>query len=219
MKYPPDNVITVAILAIPRARLRANTRKKLQALEGNMRTFKTEIEQYRRLKAPKYENICNAALFCSLLNYDLTILLASQLNELSPARRSFYSRQLSLSLFEATEDLPTVLGKDFRTAIWALADAGTHIATLAAIRKQLSAFMISSGPLLKKIRIFCAAHREHDGYKQLEIIEAIDDNIIYQLARNMDDILTGINSLMLGIATEMGKLPNMIRNLNQTALT
>ena len=37
-----------------------------------MRTFKTEIEKYRRLKAPKYEKVCNAALFCSLLNYDLT---------------------------------------------------------------------------------------------------------------------------------------------------
>jgi hypothetical protein len=41
--------------------------------------------------------------------------------------------------------------------------------------------------------------------------------MIYQLARNMDDILTGINSLMLGIATEMGTVPSTIRNLNQPA--
>ena len=217
MKYPPDSAITSVILAIPRARLKGNTKKKLDALQDTIGTFKAEIERYQRLQVPRYQNICNAALFCALLNYDLTLLLFSQMQELNPSRRRFYSRHLALSLYEASEDLPAILGKDFRISLSSLSEAATHLECLAEIRSLLSRYKADNGQLLKQIRVYCVAHRDHDAYKQLQTIESVDDSAIHHVALEMDSIFNRIIDFMLKVALDMGKLLSMLRNLKNNA--
>lgn len=217
MKYPPENAISSIILAVPRARLKRNTKKKLDALQEIIGTFKVEIERYQRLQAPGYVSICNAALFCALMNYDLTVLLFSQAQELNLSRRRFYSRHLALALYEATEDLPAVLGKDFRKSLSSLSDVSTHLTYLAEIRSLLSRFKDDNGQLLKQIRVYCVAHRDHDAYKQLQMIESIDDTAIYQLTVEMDNIFNRLIDFMTKVALDMGKLSSMLCNLNKNA--
>ena len=101
-------------------RFKAQTERKLEVLLGAI----SEVEGYwKRAEGhdlARYKTIANAILFVLLIELDLSVLLFDQAAEFDESRKNVYSRQLALLLYEGYEDLPSVLGKEFRASVLSL---------------------------------------------------------------------------------------------------
>ena len=187
-----------------RWQLRTATSRRLKTLEAAIRTSQDEYERAGHYGMEHYQTVYNAGLFVMLLSYDLTIQRADQMQEFNALRKNYYSRQLCLLVYEALEDLPSVLGRGFRESLTALfpeADAVTH---LNKMTKQLATLRSTQGKYLNALRGFAIAHRDHNAIKQALAIRVVDYVSIAQIAGDLDLIISELVKWLTLVVQNMG---------------
>lgn len=149
-------------------------RKRFTALEHAIATVKNSYDSADKKGMEHYTCIYNAALFTLLLEQDFAILKNDALMSVSNLRKNFVARQMAVFLYEASQDLPSVLGKDFRASLIKVGLKEDGFAELNAVTKTLNNFKTKHSDFLQEIRNYAGAHRDHDALRQIEIIEKID---------------------------------------------
>lgn len=76
-------------------------------------------------------------------------------------------------LYEAAEDVPQLLGREFRTAINALGVPPEDLARINAVSSELNKFWQRHRDFLGKIRNALAAHREHNAMMYSERLDEL----------------------------------------------
>jgi len=76
-------------------------------------------------------------------------------------------------LYEAAEDLPQLLGRDFRASVDSLGATDHHRQRLNEASAGLNQFWRDRREFLGKIRKALAAHREHDSLLYLEKVDLL----------------------------------------------
>ena len=128
-----------------------------------------------------YRRIYNVSLYVLLLNYDLFSLSSDMVNAKDLRRRKFVARQMAVLLYEAVDDLPVLLGGDFRDALIAIGVEPRVFSELNAITKQLAQFRRDHASALNEIRNLAGAHRDHNAGAQLVLLDTIDPLHVYKL--------------------------------------
>lgn len=206
-------LVRTIILTFPIWRTRKNLTAKLDAIESLTETLNEQREFAVTSASPHYVRVYDASLFIALLANDILISRGDQLIEHIPVKKNYYSRQLCLLLFEAIEDLPSVLGKDFRKALLAIpVDAGL-VDELNQITKKLARLSHNYSADLKKIRTVAGAHRDHDASLQLSVIKTIDSGKIAQIAGELDSILDELVRWFTKIMGRMREFGILIRHI------
>ncbi len=129
--------------------------------------------------------IVNADQFIELSMNDLTLMVDSIITPQTGSHQILYVRVAVLILAEMMEDIPELLGKDFREA---LVQSGCE----HALMEEFSPIGRAFGQLrrehetdLKKIRNISIAHREKDAEAQIELMEVIDVSNVVRLATEL----------------------------------
>lgn len=132
------------------------------------------LQMVERASLKNHEKIWNASLFINLSAHDLSVCLKDLIFEKNNWERKYYGRQLAVILYEFSEDIPTVLGKEFREAFVTLNLDSNLLEKLEITKKKVSVFWNNNRKVLKDIRTISGAHRDHDSKLILESIDRLD---------------------------------------------
>jgi len=153
-------------------------------------------EKIKRLAKEKGSNenviIWNIFGFLNILEYDLTSVGYNLVFENKRWQKIYYARQVTLVMYEAFNDLPEILGKNYKTIFDGIENAKPYIDTLKGYKKDFELLKNTNFEYLKEIRMNVSAHRDQDIDKQLEVIRTIDPYKVIRIMFDFEKILRKI---------------------------
>src|SRR5205814_3605934 len=132
----------VVFIVVTRNRFRTwrRERKRLLVLDRTIDIIRSEQSKAQAQELIHRSRVYNVALYVLLIDRDLSILKTLMVSSLDPWLLRFASRQIALTLYEACDDLTTLLGKDFRDSLSAIELKEIDIEDFNTICKRLNAF-------------------------------------------------------------------------------
>jgi len=134
---------------------------------------------------------------------DLTILICDTVCRSDRWESHLYGRLLAMTMIECVEDIPQVLGKDFRNALSSVDSDAEKKKRLNEFTSRLADFRKTHEHDLRYVRTIAAAHRDHDVKRQLEVIETIDTRRLMDLSQELIGILVLFTEVMTDVLMEM----------------
>ena len=131
--------------------------------------------------------------------------------------KKYVARQLAVLLYEASNDLPNLLGKEFRGSLKTLLLSGEDLTEFNRITKNLNQFKKSNRLLLNELRNFVGAHRDNDAGKQLEIIEKIDLLQMMGLAGDLYAVMNVLIPFLTKLTLMLGDWQVLIKHMPMEA--
>lgn len=168
-----------------RWKFRRNLRKSHPASENLIATLRARCEEAKRADSKTYLGLYNTGLFIALLNRDIVTYNESIFFARSEWHRQFHARNLAVLLYETAEDLPQLLGKNYRLWLSDIDLDKSWLDSLGAITAKLAQFKINHSAFLKEVRNYVGAHREHDSLAQINVLDYLNYLDIYKLAGDL----------------------------------
>jgi hypothetical protein len=189
-----------------RVRTRVRSRAKYKARAQALTTTRSTLAGFTKLNAESHQMLFNFVLYLILLDQDLADFTDNIVCAIGERRRTFFAKQEAVLLYEAAEDLPQLLGRDFRNALKALHISVEHQQNLNAVSSDLNKFWQTNREFLGNIRNALAAHREHDALRYLESLEQVKPLEVMQCAADLSGHLGRLTSVVMqiGRATNAG---------------
>jgi len=186
---------------------------RMRELERTILVVKRTHDQYVKHGFTNHATIHNVALFLLLFERDIAYLKRDAVLALTNRRRQHIARQLSVQLYECSEDMPQLLGKEFRESLVALGAGDAEFKALKKVTKKLSAFKRTHHEALKEIRNVSGAHRDHRAAHQMRVIEDVDlvevlriSGDLYEPIREFMPFLTALVSASGNMGVLVGEL-------------
>lgn len=175
--------------------------ERYSVLESNINL----IKKIKKLAEDKGTNdhviLWNVFGFINILSYDLVSVGYSLLFEKKEWQKVYFARQVVLLIYEALNDIPDILGKDFKNIFEDISEAENYLIELKSLKKKFGRFKTIHFEKLKEIRMNIIAHRDHDIDNQLRYIENIDPyeiiNIMFEFERILRSISDHLQKLMV----------------------
>lgn len=123
-----------------RIRYRFSSRAKNKARAKALATVRQTLENADKWNATNITAVFNVSLYILLLDQDLAYFTRDLVLAIGDRRRAFVAKHEALLLYEAAEDVPQLLGREFRTAINALGIPPEDLARINAVSSELSKF-------------------------------------------------------------------------------
>ncbi len=155
------------------------------------------IKKIKKLATDKGTNdhiiMWNVFGFINILSYDLVSVGYSLLYETKKWQKVYFARQVVLLIYEALNDIPGMLGKDFKNIFKDISEASNYLMELKSLQKEFGKFSTIHFENLKQIRMNIIAHRDPDIDNQLHYIETIDPYEIINIMFDFEKILRQIS--------------------------
>ena len=164
--------IEYVVLLLVRVRYRRKARTRRLARQQAIATTHRALIGAAGLHARNSQTIFNVGLYVLLLDDDLACFTDDLVCAIDDRRRRFTAKHEAVPLYEAAQDLPQLLGKDFRSAIAALGADDTLTKRLNEASSGLHRFSNEHRSVLNDIRNVVAAHREHDALAYVRTLES-----------------------------------------------
>jgi len=157
--------------------------------------------------------VLNAGLYSLLFDRDFAALKEFFLAANNDWDRRFVARQMAVMLYEGTQDLPALIGKDFRDMMKRLEFADNRTKEVSQIRTKLAAFKRVHSERLKELRNVIAAHRARDVTLQLRLLDSLDKFEVYRTAVEFYAIVGELASVLTNITNDMRDLRRLLKQL------
>lgn len=178
--------------------------KRLKALRIALETITEEYEKASINKDEEKMKIFNISLFVFTVELDVSSLIFMiPFHEMDKWNQQLLGRQLAVILYESTDDLLELLGKDFRLLINKLTKQDELSKKIKKYTKELNIFKNQNKDALQEIRNYCGAHRDKNAYKQLEVINNIETNDLLKLTADFMKPVSKLTPLFSEVMNEM----------------
>jgi len=188
----------------------------MSELQETIVVIKCRYKQAKDANLEHYTRFYNISLFILIMEYDMSVL--SQYYIRAYAReweRKFIARQMAVLLYEMSEDIPQLLGKDYRASLRAIPLWDKAEEELNQISKEINQYKQSHRKMLEELRNFVTAHRDRDAAKQMEIIDNLNSDSIYKLVGDFYDIVKPLLPFMTRITHILGKTSVIVHHLSE----
>jgi len=190
------------VLFLPmRMRRRLSSRAKYKIRLQTFATTRRTLEGLSNLKADGHRTVFNVGLYLLLLDQDLADFTDSLIYAIGERRRVFIAKHEAILLYEAAEDLPQMLGRQFRDALELLGASKEQQQRLNVVSSELNQFWQAEKEFLSKIRNSLAAHREHDALGYIKALEQVEPLAVMErgvdLSSRIDKLLKVLNEIVL----------------------
>jgi hypothetical protein len=166
------NAIETVVLFRNRLRSRRDARKRTKIRIQALSSVRKTLEQAKAIGAENVQTVFNVALYLLQLDQDLAYFTTDIVQAVGDRRRAFVAKHEAVLLYEAAEDLPQLLGRQFREAIAALSIPPAQLQLINAVSSDLNKFWRDHREFLGTIRNALAAHREHDALAYTRALDA-----------------------------------------------
>jgi hypothetical protein len=205
------------ILLIPgKIRYRWRNRKRLRVTEGLKGTLQARCEEAGRVGSASYGGLYNVGLFVALLEQELSAFSEAIYFARSNWHRQFHARALAVLLYEGAEDLPELLGKEYRLWLKEVEADPSLVSALNSIHSKLTGFRKQHGQFLGEVRNHVGAHREHNALAQLELMSRFSAIDIYRLAAEFTEPLRELVDFYMQLLAHMHKPLVMLKAASRT---
>lgn len=188
-------------------------RKRISAIEGAIKSIRREYDRAKKNRMPHFQRVYNVGLYILVFEYDFSILKNDALFAVRPWKKNFVARQFAVLLYEASHDLPELLGKEFRESLRTLPLTDSDWANLNAILKRINEFKKEHHSQLNTLRNYVGAHRDKDAGKQLEIIDNVNLLDMADLAVQFYAAMSGLVPLLTKITLSLGDLKVIFKHM------
>ncbi len=196
------NGIERIVLLPVRVRHRRRARAKRRARNDALGTVRHTLQGAARLNAGNAKTVFNIGMYVLLLDQDIAYFTDDLVCAIGDRRRAFLAKQEAVLLYEAAEDLPQLLGREFRDAVKAVGASAEQIACLNAISSELNRFWQGHREFLGTIRNALAAHRDHDALRYAESLETLKPLEVMTCAAELSQLL----ERLVVVVTELASL-------------
>ncbi len=163
------------------------------------------------------DRILNVGLYLLLMDRDFSILQVEMVSSLDPWYLRYIARQIGLLVYEACDDLASLLGRDFRHSLAAVEINEIELREFNGICKRLNEFKNNNHRLLyDQTRNVVGAHRTRDSLEFLNAIEAIDSLQFFRLGGDFFDIVRSLIGFLVGATRQTGRLHLIIKQLSES---
>jgi len=143
--------------------------------------------------------IWNIAAFINIISFDLKVVSQDLMLAENEWQKRYYSRQVSLIIYESINDFFDLLGKDFRELISLKICDKKVEEELMTVRKDLNSYKSKYFDKLKGIRNTAIAHRDNDSIKQIRTIIDICWSDTIEMVTSYDRILNQLGQIFQGL--------------------
>ena len=196
------NGIEHVVLMPVRLRHRRGARAKHKARIQALQTVRKTLEGAASLNARNARTVFNVGLYVLLLDQDIAYFTDDLVCAVGDRRRAFVAKHEAVLLYEAAEDLPQLLGHEFRDAIRALGASEQQVTRLNSVSSELNRFWQAHREFLGRIRNVLAAHRDHDTLLYTESLEMLKPLEVMARAADLSQLL----ERLVGVVTELALL-------------
>lgn len=186
------NLLLRLFLIPGRIKHRWKNRNRLAVTAGLIATLKKQCEDAQKHGFKNHAVAYNAALFMVLVEQDLSAYSAALYYANTKWHQQFAARGMAVLLYEVAEDIPTVLGKNYRRALRDLGLGDSWLHTLNKSAAGFNAFKIEHVSFLKTVRNYTGAHKEQNALAQLAVLETLDHMEVYRLGAKFSDPLRSL---------------------------
>jgi hypothetical protein len=217
MKGPPLllRVIERFILALPRRRMRRASAQKLRATLGALKECAATRTKLAKYDMPHVLRLYDASQFCLMYTADLTVLTRDMTCRANWWESKLYGRLLAMTMLECVEDIPTVLGREFRDSLAATVADDIHRQRISKFSKSLSDFRKRHENELRHIRTVTAAHRDHDAILQVAVIENLDTRELMRMAGELNDLSGAFAQAMTQVLLQMNVIKEILKSFSK----
>jgi hypothetical protein len=134
----------------------------------------TRLKEAHAMNLGDHTVVYNAALFGVFVQQDLYSYARGLLFARSGWDQTFFARGMAVAIYEAADDLPQILGKQYRESLHTLLRRSDLMVELSGITRKFSQFRKEHGEFLEEVRQVIGAHRDHDALRQSEMLEHLD---------------------------------------------
>jgi hypothetical protein len=128
-------------------------------------------------------------MYVRLLDEDIAHFTDDLVCAIGDRRRAFLAKHEAILLYEAAEDLPQLLGREFRVAVKALGASAEQTARLNSVSSDLNQFWQRDRDFLRSIRNALAAHRDHDALRYAQALETVKPLDVMARAAELSQLL------------------------------
>src|SRR5258706_4285650 len=146
------NIIETVVLFRNRWRSRKNARKRMKIRIQALASVRKTLDQATTMRAQNIQTVFNVALYLLQLDQDLAYFTTDMVQAVGDRRRAFVAKHEAVLLHEAAEDVPQLLGKQFRAAIAALSVPTEQVQVINAVSSDLNGFWREHRDFLATIR-------------------------------------------------------------------
>lgn len=133
--------------------------------------------------------VWNASCYVNIISYDLKVIGKNLMLSKTEWEKRYFARQAGLLIYEGTNDLFDLFGREFRTAISGLSDFDKIKENLKHITKKLNLYKETYLARLHNIRNVSIAHRDQNTVEQLSTIFSISWVEAINFVSEFDQIL------------------------------
>lgn len=189
------------VVAFPfRFRHKLRAREKHRARIEALKTVRNTLDGATKLNAANVKIVFNVGLYVLLLDQDLAFFTDDLVCAIGDRRRAFVAKHEAILLYEAAEDLPQLLGREFRDAVKTLGATAAQIERLNSVSSDLNRFWQRQRDFLGTIRNALAAHRDHDALRYDESLEALKPREVMARGAELSPLLNRLVSVLTGMA-------------------
>ncbi|MHB8151201.1 MAG: hypothetical protein ACYDIB_13685, partial [Desulfobulbia bacterium] len=169
--------------------------KKRVKLEKTLEVIAAGVRETQKQRVLPMEHIWNAAGYINTCSFDLAVAGEALILEDDYWKRRYFSRMAAINIYEASIDIPNIVGKEFRTEVARLPDGEGFLKGLGQEIKKLHTFRAAHALWLKDIRVCCAAHRDKALREQLRIVFEISPTKVLRVMAEFDALLNELGAL------------------------
>jgi len=197
-----NDIIEEIIFFPMRIRLCFRSRGKNKIRQQTIHRFHDIMPRFELFSANNHKVIFNVALYLLLLDQDLEDFTDTIIEVRGNRKRILIARHEAILLYEASEDMRQLLGREFRKAIRALGVSAYQSSKLNQAASRLNEYWLSNREFLSNIRNVLAAHREQDAIHYLENLELIKPLDVMKRAADLTECMEELAGALVKIILE-----------------
>jgi hypothetical protein len=209
-------LLMALIVGRNRWRLLKAERRRVPEIESAIELFYEQAVKYRRDGWAHRARLANVSLFILVLERDIAEYKVEMVSSLERWRLRLTARNVALLLYEMSEDLPELLGKEFRESIEFFDLPQPLLDELTGLRRDLNKWAQANRALLKtQIRDICAGHRETDAVVLLDAINSINPMDVFRISGEFYDVLRRLINWLIQVTTHIRDLKVMLKEIRE----
>lgn len=129
--------------------------------------------------------VINVSQYLLIAHYDLLTLLETMNGLAYSWRLRLHARHFLLAVYEILDDLPKLLGREFRESVSQISSDSELLEEIGICRKEFAKISNNYSVQLKGIRQNIAAHRDLNANAQLQWVKKLDLELIQRLSEDI----------------------------------
>lgn len=140
--------------------------------------------------------IWNISGFITLVSIDIKTMQIGMNFAETEWQKRFYARQICTVMYESSNDILELLGKDFKSIIAQRINITSFEHDLEEIKSKLSQFKAEHSEYLRTVRNNTSAHKDKDILKQIDIISGINWTDTLHIAMKFEGIINALGGFL-----------------------